>query len=179
MRASIFIATLGSFLSTYTYYDPWSPFKSEKGKFILQQTIEYPGQSREDLYQKALSWFETPFQCQLKYTDKTKMTITGGGYVGYMNWKVTGPVRERIHYTLIIEVKEAKIRYTFRNIFIRKYGQETGHYLEDYNQPRWMKKDGTLRKPAAEIRDEAQERLLRIADSLQESMELQPVAEKW
>ena len=78
MKASLIFATLSGFLSIHTFYDPWSPFQSENGKLILQQKTDYPGQSQEELYQKAIAWFSNPLESQLISRSKEKGCISGG-----------------------------------------------------------------------------------------------------
>lgn len=87
------------------------PISDETSLYTYQDVVETPGISSKDLYVRANSWFATRYnsaQNVIQYNDKEEGKIIGKGA-----FTLLYSMAERmVNYTITIEVKEGRYRYT-------------------------------------------------------------------
>jgi hypothetical protein len=149
----------------------WEPLEETPNGFQYQNVVTTHGQSQEQLYTLARGWFTPANNCRLMLRKKEDGMLTGSGSFPISYKKKT------LYYTLLLECREGKVRYTFKNMVIRSYGEEKRVPLETFADE--VKKDGTLKREAAKIKEELIEQLQEKAYLLEKQVQQQAMADNW
>lgn len=155
----------------------WKPLQQTAEGFIYQKIVELPEQSQSQLYAQAKGWFNPANACHLLMHSESTGTLTGSGSFNFSYRKGIYEEKKTLYYTLKIESKEGKLRYTYYNMVLRSYGEANREPLETYAED--CKKDGRLRKEAATIKEQVIEKILTSAESLEKQVQQQAVADNW
>jgi hypothetical protein len=91
--------------------------ESQANELRMQAVVEVEGASKDELYSAALKWFGLTYndaQSVLQVQDKASGTIVGKGAIRYEPAVFVGSEGTRgwIKYTISVEVKEGRFRYT-------------------------------------------------------------------
>jgi len=88
----------------------------------LQAVIEVPAQSKDQLFARTLAWMAESFvssKAVIELQDKENGKIIGHGRTSFSSM---GLVEIPCDYTLIVDVKDEKVRLTFNN-FVGQWGK--------------------------------------------------------
>jgi len=117
MRKALWTVLLCLLLTACASMTPAAPEDQE-----LQAVIEVPGQSKDQLFARTLAWMAESFvssKAVIELQDKENGRIIGHGRTSFSSM---GLVEIPCDYTLIVDVKDEKLRLTFNN-FIGQWGK--------------------------------------------------------
>ncbi len=95
-----------------------------------EQTYDVPGLNKDQLFDKTLAWMAETFvssKAVIELKDKENGKIIGNGVTSIFNGLITFDVS----YTLIIDIKNNKIRMTFKNLQAKDIGPITTKLVMD------------------------------------------------
>lgn len=94
-------------------------------KRIYQEVIVADGISQKQLFDITSRWMITNPMVNSVYEDNVNYTIVGSGYIisGFWNVSYEAPTKYAHVYSLVVEVKEEKVRFTFSRIYISTVGK--------------------------------------------------------
>ena len=163
----------------FNSFGQWEPFELSNGLFQYQKVVELPGQCQVDLYSKVKLWFSQSLSGGLVIQKESEGVLIGTGTGSISCGSGFNLVKERVIYTLTVEVKDDKIRYTYNNIMVKAEDASYCRRLEEYNQRPWIRKDGALRKSSENVKKGVLELLQASSKDLKGSVNTQVFAENW
>jgi len=154
----LLISTLSFSQITYT-----------NGDLQYQEVIEYPGQSKEQVYSSVKKWINVTYSNpkEVISSDLENEQIKGTG-IGSQTLTVTALSICALKYNFLIEIKEGKARITYTSLYVL----EGRNPLKAYTHKGSKQKTS---KAAIRMTDEANSYL----SSLTKSMTVQPNNENW
>jgi hypothetical protein len=159
-------------LQAHALPNPWDALQlSPGGQLQYQKVNELPGQCQDKLFEKACLWFAQAKECRLVLKDKKEGSLSGNGSSTFSCRSGISNSRRTLYYSVLIEVKENKLRYTFSNLMIRDEGSAVYRSLEDYKQQDSRK--------ASNIAEAVTQLLEETGQSIESAFTQQIVAEQW
>lgn len=108
------------------------PERASVEELTIRRVANVPGFSKNQLFDKSKMWLAESFvssQDVIQYENKEEGTIIGKGSIPhYRRSGLVGPVRVgNLRFTLVINMKDDKIRVTIKDIYVMNftYGRET------------------------------------------------------
>lgn len=165
--------------SSLNAFAQWDPLQHSGGSFHLMKVVEVPGHCQGELYSKTRLWFAQSLSGGIVSKNESDGMIIGTG-CGSMNYGYgLTLIKAKVFYTLTIELKDDKMRYTFSNIWVKAEDGSYSRRLEEYNQKPWIRKGGSLRSSTENVKTGVVEVLQTAAKELESSVNIQPIADNW
>jgi hypothetical protein len=106
------------------------PLSSETHKFTYQESIDMPGVSKAELHTRARSWLVNTYNSA---KDAIQMDDKEAGRImskGSFDISLLMGLMRTVEYTITIDVKDNKFRYTITNFYI--YWHNTSNDVHDF-----------------------------------------------
>jgi len=167
----LFFLPLSISAQDYVYENLYLPLNEGRIRYI--EVVEVPGKSKSEIFKNAKVWFANNFRSAkdvINFQDEDSGIVSGRGNTSLYLQSLGVPVERILYYSIKIEAKDGRFRYTIDEIEISSIGLETTPIEIEFSKEYMYSKKGKQKGFSWKWYDQYEQKIIDLESRLKNDL---------